>query len=540
MINTQSSADEYRRLLGDTRRLYADAARRVLREHPELAPEGDFAALMEDLHRGLCLRVYLTICEADRRWSPAERRLATELCDHLWGERLEGATLAQAMRHASQQTARLEWPALVRPFFRLAPLRDEVPALENLVIRQTNLIGRADGLLKPAEQQASQRVLGAVRQALGCEPGEEGREHGAEPTAAPSVDLADPFRHTAPPGADEKKSPGAAPDDAAAARPIDQVLADLDRLVGLAGVKHEVRSLANYIAMQQRRAEAGLPATEISLHLVFTGAPGTGKTTVARLLGEALCTLGVLPGGQLVETDRSGLVAEYAGQTGPKTNAKVDEALGGVLFVDEAYGLVASDSEDPFGREAVQALLKRAEDDRHRLAVVLAGYPDEMHSLLGANPGLRSRFAKTIHFDDYTPLELCEIFGLLLEKFHYEVTPPARLRIAQAIAARHARRTRHFGNGREVRNLFEQAILNMANRLATIPKVTDEQLVTLEADDIPLGDAAGEAPQRVTITCGSCGHAGASSPGVLGRRVRCPKCDDAFLAQWCELAPTDA
>lgn len=529
MSQSPSTPADYRRLLGETRRLYADAARRVLREHPEQAPRGDFAARMEDLHRGLCLRVYLTICEADRRWSRGERTLATELCDHLWNIRHEGAELAEVMREASAATARLEWAALVGPFFRIAPLRDDVPELETLLIRQTNLIARADGLMKPAEQQASRRVLDALREALGAE---AVTDPPANPptTLPPSIDLSDPLR------ADAADKPAAEEPT----RSIAEVLDELDSLVGLASVKHEVRSLANYLAMQRRRADAGLPATEISLHLVFSGSPGTGKTTVARLFGEALSAMGVLPSGRLVETDRSGLVAEYAGQTGPRTNAKVDEALGGVLFVDEAYGLASGESDDPFGREAIQTLLKRAEDDRDRLAVILAGYPAEMDALLEANPGLRSRFAKTIRFPDYSPLELCEIFGLLLEKFCYEVTPAARLRVVHAVTAKHAARDRNFGNGREVRNLFEQAILNMANRLASLPEATNRQLTTLEADDIPTPlDGPILDATDVSITCPECRHAGRTSPTVLGRRVRCPKCDGRFLAAWCEL-PTSA
>src|SRR5204863_1738957 len=177
---------------------------------------------------------------------------------------------------------------------------------------------------------------------------------------------------------------------------LQAVLAELDELIGLAAIKQEVRTLANYLKLERRRGEAGLADTAMSLHMVFTGNPGTGKTTVSRIIGKIFAAMGVLKKGHLVETDRSGLVAGYAGQTGPKANAKIDEALDGVLFIDEAYSLVAQDGQDSFGNEAMQALLKRSEDDRNRLVVILAGYPEEMKSLLDSNPGLSSRFSRVL------------------------------------------------------------------------------------------------------------------------------------------------
>src|SRR5215468_8367701 len=191
---------------------------------------------------------------------------------------------------------------------------------------------------------------------------------------------------------------------------LQQSLKELDDLIGLGPIKQEVRTLANYLKLERRRGEAGLSETEISLHMVFTGNPGTGKTTVARIVGRIFAAMGVLKKGHLIETDRSGLVAGYAGQTGPKANAKIDEALDGVLFIDEAYSLVADEGQDAYGMEAVQAVLKRAEDDRNRLVIIMAGYTEEMNTLLDSNPGLSSRFNRVLNFEDYSPVELARIY----------------------------------------------------------------------------------------------------------------------------------
>src|SRR3954462_10972744 len=226
---------------------------------------------------------------------------------------------------------------------------------------------------------------------------------------------------------------------------LPSVLAELDELIGLAEVKNEVRTLANFLKLERRRGEACLSETQISLHMVFTGNPGTGKTTVARIIGKIFAAMGVLKKGHLVETDRSGLVAGYMGQTATKANSKIDEALDGVLFIDEAYSLVAQQGEDAYGSEAVQVLLKRAEDDRARLVVILAGYPDEMSNLLDSNPGLSSRFSRSLHFEDYSPLELARIFGWLCQKNHYKLADGTRAKLMLGLAELYQCRDRYLG-----------------------------------------------------------------------------------------------
>ncbi len=223
---------------------------------------------------------------------------------------------------------------------------------------------------------------------------------------------------------------------------LEQTLKDLDQLIGLDGVKQEITTLTNYLNLQQHRQEASLPVHQLSLHMVFEGNPGTGKTTVARIVGRIFKSLGLLKRGHLVETDRAGMVAEYAGQTAPKTHRKIDEAMDGILFIDEAYSLIASGHEDAYGHEAVQALVKRMEDDRQRLVVIIAGYPEPIDQLLHSNPGLSSRFNTQLLFEDYLPTELARIFQLMCETNHYRVALPrtrqavARIPVALRIAGR--------------------------------------------------------------------------------------------------------
>lgn len=266
-----------------------------------------------------------------------------------------------------------------------------------------------------------------------------------------------------------------------AARPVDEVLAELDALIGLDHVKTEVRRLTSLLRIQRLREEHGLPATDVSHHLVFTGNPGTGKTTVARLLSEVYHSLGIVSQGHLVETDRSDLVAGFVGQTAGRTRAVLESALGGTVLIDEAYAL-ARGGENDFGREAIDTLVKYMEDHREDLAVVVAGYPAEMAELIGANPGLESRFARTIEFPDYTTDELVAIFELIADAKEYHLTGVARERLVEVIDAEP--RDRGFGNGRFVRNLFEHAVAIHAMRLSANDDPTRDQLITLERDDI--------------------------------------------------------
>lgn len=264
-------------------------------------------------------------------------------------------------------------------------------------------------------------------------------------------------------------------------RQVEEVLAELDALIGLEHVKTEVRRLTSLLRVQKLRAEHDLPVIETSRHLVFVGNPGTGKTTVARLLSQLYRSLDVVTKGHLVETDRADLVAGFVGQTATKTQAVLKSSLGGTLLIDEAYAL-ARGGENDFGREAIDTLVKFMEDHRDDLAVVVAGYPAEMGELIATNPGLDSRFARTLEFPDYTTDELVAIFELISNRKQYHLTDQARDRLVEVIEAEP--RGRGFGNARFTRNVFEQGISMQAMRLSDVEVPTKDQLTALHADDI--------------------------------------------------------
>ncbi len=257
---------------------------------------------------------------------------------------------------------------------------------------------------------------------------------------------------------------------------------ELDELIGLESVKKEVTSLANFVRIQRQREAKGLKTSQISYHCVFTGNPGTGKTTVARILARIYKDLGVVKRGHLVETDRSGLIAEYVGQTAVKTNAVVDSALNGILFIDEAYALL--DGKNGYGDEAIATLVKRMEDDRDRLVVIVAGYTNEMKKFIDANPGLQSRFTRYINFPDYSSNELYAIFMSRINKYAYKLDKDADQYLRKSLAETVAHKSRNFGNGRYVRNLFEQTITNQANRLGARKNLTTEELSQITLTDI--------------------------------------------------------
>ena len=266
---------------------------------------------------------------------------------------------------------------------------------------------------------------------------------------------------------------------------------ELDDLIGLESVKQEVRSLANFVKLQKQREAQGLKSAKVSYHLVFYGSPGTGKTTVARIVGRIYKDLGVLKKGHTVETDRAGLCGEYVGKTGPKTDTVISKALDGVLFIDEAYSLVPEGGAgNDYGQEAISTILKRMEDYRDRLVVIVAGYKDEMQRFIDSNPGLQSRFNRYIDFPDYSSGELTDIFKMYMKKNQYTLAPDAEEYLKEQFEYAVAHKDRNFGNARFARNVFEKSIQQQANRLEGMKNLSMSQLTELTVEDLQGGFAA--------------------------------------------------
>ena len=326
---------------------------------------------------------------------------------------------------------------------------------------------------------------------------------------------------------------------AAAQERLDQVLQELEELIGIQSVKDKVRQTANFARIQQLRVAQGMKPIPTSYHSVYTGNPGTGKTTVARLMGRIYRSLGVLKKGHLVECDRSALVAEYIGQTAIKTSAVIDSALDGILFIDEAYSLV-KEHED-FGQEAIETLLKRMEDNRDRLIVIVAGYPEEMDRFTNSNPGLHSRFTRFIAFPDYSALELCRIFSLMCRKNGLKMSPRLKEKIIHHFGFLYQNRGENFGNARLVRNCFETVINAQATRLSTREEIPPEALITLEEEDLDspaegLCAAYRKSGKDYFVKCTRCDKVYGWTPDMELRAGQCTACGNVYDAEFGEPA----
>lgn len=524
------------------RELYVSSAHHCLEQCPHLVPgePAEYVELLDNLHRGLLVKVFAAIATSDRVCSAEEQQLAARLLTHAYGETISPQRVREVLPDVLNHAASLNWYSLLRPFDVMPPLQLRVGELEAIVMRVANITAKIDGNFSAVEASILQTIQGEIDRHLKLLPIDEQPTteivSGTLPTPVkPAWDRKPPTTPTN----NEPLIVSATPPTAKSPQEmIAAALAELDALTGLQSIKAEVRTLVNVLQLQRQRQELGLPQTPLSLHLVFRGNPGTGKTTVARIIGRIYAALGLLQKGHLVEVDRSALVAEFAGQTGPKTHRKIDEALGGLLFVDEAYSLVAEGREDPYGHEAVQAMLKRMEDDRHRLAIILAGYPQPLNQLLTSNPGLSSRFSTQLTFADYAPGELAQIFNSLCQQNHFHVTGAAQARLLLVLSWLHQQRDEHFGNGRLVRNIFEQSIRRLANRIASIVPLTKELLTTFEVDDIDLHGVPPAAvaidpknPPRIQLSCPDCSAQVKAPITFLGKAVRCPKCQARFIAR---------
>jgi AAA+ superfamily predicted ATPase len=536
--------EEYRKSLDECEHLYRSCALKCTHSHKELYSESDEAFIdrMVDLSHGLMLKIFLDIACLDPHWSTEIVVLAGELFEFVWGKRLKPNQLKEALNHFQRKND-LTWDALLGPFDRLKPFRERAERLRTVVMRLANLVAKANGRLSPDEVRQLRWIQAEMRRILDPIP-LVGEQLDAAPATGSKAMQQASFEIVAPPAAKGGQRQAMVVEDKSPEERLQEGLAKLDGLIGLATIKQEVRGLINFLKVQQAREQFDLPQTAISLHHVFSGNPGTGKTTVARLLGRLFGAMGLLAQGHLVETDRSGLVAEYAGQTAPKSHKKIDEALDGVLFIDEAYSLVADTGDDPYGSEALQVLLKRMEDDRNRLVVILAGYPQPLQRLLRRNPGLSSRFNRHLVFPDYSASELGRIFESLCRQNRYVLPTLTRAKLLLGFHHLLEHRDEHFGNGRLVRNAFEQAIGRLANRITGVLPLTRELLTTLEPDDIDLdgvpaavwNDLANES-RMFRMECPGCKQSSGLPQKYLGRKIQCRQCRASFDADWGEVVP---
>ena len=454
----------------------------MIRKIANDADEAGFWRYQEDIHDnvvGNCVRFFSLVAAGDGTLSHEEHRFFNEA----FGANFDGDDFVDLVSRRLRDRETLDELIDELPWYLEAIADMDVArgtSMSHFVVKLLGMFGThlafADGHAHEREMLLGSRYLDNLLAYL------EHRGIHAKPTRThdpePQDERIEPREHSS------------AQAQVHAEAPLETLLAELDHLVGLEAVKHDVHNLTNLVRVRQLRAEHGLPVSPMSMHLVFIGNPGTGKTTVARLLGRIYRALGILSSGHLVEVDRSGLVAGYVGQTALKTREVIDRSMGGVLFIDEAYALASGRGDTDFGAEAIDTLLKAMEDHRDDFIVIVAGYPERMGDFIRSNPGLRSRFNKYLSFTDYGVSDLMLILERLVASAGYTMTEGARHGAQRVLYALHDVRGSDFGNAREVRNLFEQMVARQANRVVSTGGTSREVLSLLVEADLPI-----DAPQ---------------------------------------------
>lgn len=530
----QRLCQEAVQIVKEGQQLYQECGSEYAKASPKAVEKPvEFLSQLQDLFRGLVLKVIHGVVLADRKLGANELAVCRHVFGQLWDRPFTDNDVKSVLiKHTEQEPYR--WEELLWPFEKLPAFHERIIELEPLVMRLAQLLRRAEGTSREPETRYLRWLHGEIQRVL-----HPIRADVSEPAAPPAKGGKTQQQVRSATAREDLDKPLPVPAELV---DLDSLLKELEDLIGLAAVKRDVKELVHFLSMQKHRARHGLPVTKISLHAIFSGNPGTGKTTVARLYGKLLGALGFLVKGHLVETDRGGLVAEYAGQTAGKTGAKFDEALDGVLFIDEAYSLV-NDGEDPYGAEAVQTLLKRMEDQRDRVVVILAGYPEPMENLLSTNPGLASRFGRTLHFADYSPVELCRIFDTFCTRDSYQLPAATRATLIDGLTWHWKQRDERFGNGRLARNLFESALRKLATRLSSLKELSKSLLSTLDASDLAWDEMPVEAKKslgknKYDTLCFSCAKQLRVSGKQLGTELVCPGCQKAQKVEWGEQVTT--
>ena len=498
---------QFRDAIFDCRRIYVDKAIECVTYKADLSNDEKSLYMdeAEQLFIRLVIKVFVEVSFSDCVWSRGEGDLGRIISEELCNTPVSDRNLLGVVEQMYEVNKVSSWQDVFEPFMLLEELNPHRSELEAALLKMANIVAKIDGNVTPETMGQLKNLKWQINQFI--KPIEEAppveqlsdqdRQRIADTQAAfanlsPRSNVQDFNQASAYSPSSSRPQTAVAEQKLAAAQTaavascgekLEDVLAELDELIGIDSIKDEVRGLVNFLKVQEHRKAAGLPEDKLSMHMVFEGNPGTGKTTVARILARVFAAIGVLENGHLIETDRSGLVAEFVGQTAPKANAIIDSALGGVLFIDEAYSLVG-DAKDSFGAEAMQILLKRAEDDRDQLIVILAGYCEPMKQLLQTNPGLSSRFSRSFNFADYSAEELVDIFQILADKNHYVVTADVRERLLEIANDAITTKDEHFGNGRLMRNVFEGAIRQLADRVVDVKELTAELLTTFEIPDL--------------------------------------------------------